>query len=71
LNAASVRFATSSNQLKKKHWWENFKMQLLIGGVILALIIIVLTSLYVKLDKGSDVYIDGEKIELENDKKDD
>ncbi len=54
LNAASVQFATSSRRVKQKMWWENLKMQLIIGGVVLALIIIILAVLGVKFGGGDD-----------------
>ena len=31
LNAASATFAVNSTKLKKKYWWENLKMKMIIG----------------------------------------
>ena len=43
LSAASVQFHQSSNRLRKKMWWENLKMKLIVGAFLLALFIVVVT----------------------------
>ena len=49
LEAASNSFATSAKRVRKKMWWENLKMKLIIGGVILAILIIIITIIAVKV----------------------
>ena len=49
LEAASNSFATSAKRVRKKMWWENLKMKLIIGGVVLAVLIIIITIIAVKV----------------------
>ena len=49
LEAASNSFATSAKRVRKKMWWENLKMKLIIGGVLLAILIIIITIIAVKV----------------------
>ena len=49
LEAASNSFATSAKKVRKKMWWENLKMKLIIGGVVLAILIIIITIIAVKV----------------------
>ena len=49
LEAASNSFATSAKRVRKKMWWENLKMKLIIGGVLLAILIVIITIIAVKV----------------------
>ena len=64
LNATSVQFHQSSNRLRKKMWWENLKMKLIIGAFVLALLIIVITIIAVQFsdDDGGSSGSDGGQV---------
>ena len=49
LEAASNSFATSAKRVRKKMWWENLKMKLIIGGVLLAILIVIITIIAVEV----------------------
>lgn len=44
-NGAS-QFEQSSRKLKKKYWWANMKMNIIIGIVVLVILIIIIASIY-------------------------
>lgn len=56
LEAASNSFATSAKRVRKKMWWENLKMKLIIGGVVLAILIIIITIIAVKVNHETDFH---------------
>jgi hypothetical protein len=40
LNQQSIRFKKHSNQLKQAMWWQNAKMMILVGGVVVVILAI-------------------------------
>jgi len=44
LNAAAVKFKKQSTQLKKRMWWKNVKLYLIVG-VVLVIIILIIVSM--------------------------
>ena len=61
LEQSSIQFSTTARRVRKKMWWENFKMKLCLGGtvvVVLIVIIIVIVMETKKSDSGND---DGDK----------
>merc|ERR1712012_239157 len=37
LENSSLQFSTTARRVRKKMWWENFKMKIIIGGVVIVL----------------------------------
>merc|ERR1711934_107475 len=52
LQQSSIQFASTSRKLKKKMWWENMKMKIVIGCVLAALLLIIIIVI-VEETKGS------------------
>ncbi|CAI9621967.1 unnamed protein product [Staurois parvus] len=48
LQAGASQFETSAAKLKRKYWWKNCKM-MIVMGVVCALMFIILTSKYVNV----------------------
>lgn len=48
-------FQRTAGRVKQKMWWQNFKLQLLIGGLILLLVVVILASVFANKGKGSTV----------------
>ncbi|MBN3272233.1 VAMP1 protein, partial [Polyodon spathula] len=46
LQAGASQFETSAAKLKRKNWWKNCKMMIILGGVC-AIILIVIISKYI------------------------
>ena len=42
LEQSSIQFSTTARRVRKKMWWENFKMKLCLGGTILIVLIIII-----------------------------
>jgi hypothetical protein len=51
LNETSKAFSKSATQLKDKMWWKMWKMRLLIGGLIIAVLIIIIVPIAVISNK--------------------
>merc|ERR1712156_637366 len=49
LQATSAVFQQSSKRLRKKYWWQNLKMKLILGGVSVGVIIIIVLIAYFSL----------------------
>ncbi|TPP66517.1 Vesicle-associated membrane protein 1 [Fasciola gigantica] len=39
LQAGASQFEASAGKLKNKYWWKNMKMNIIIGGVVLVVVI--------------------------------
>ncbi|XP_028966771.1 vesicle-associated membrane protein 2-like [Galendromus occidentalis] len=48
LQTGASQFEQSSRKLKKKFWWQNMKMNIIIGIVVLVILIIILASIFGK-----------------------
>lgn len=42
LQAGAAQFQTNAGDLKRKHWWENMKMWLILGGIGIIIVIIII-----------------------------
>ena len=45
LNQQSIRFKKHSNQLKQAMWWQNAKMMILVGGIVVVVIGLIIYSM--------------------------
>ena len=53
LQMNAMQFATQSSQLKRKYWWKNLKMWIIIGTVCTVLLILIIgVSVGTKNDDG-------------------
>merc|ERR1711981_471398 len=52
LEQSSIQFSQSSRRLRKKYWWQNLKMKLILGGVCIVVIIIIVLIAYFSLHHG-------------------
>lgn len=44
LEHGATEFTSRANQLKRKYWWQNMKMNLIIGLIVLVVLIIIIIS---------------------------
>mmetsp|Transcript_49804 Transcript_49804/g.128137 ORF Transcript_49804/g.128137 Transcript_49804/m.128137 type:complete len:88 (-) Transcript_49804:457-720(-) len=44
LNQQAFKFKKHSTSLRKKMWWKNFKLQLIIASIIIVIILIIVFS---------------------------
>jgi len=52
LQAGASQFEASAGKLKRKFWWKNMKMMLIMGGVIGVIVIILIAWIYSKVGGG-------------------
>ncbi|MGH0173011.1 UNVERIFIED_CONTAM: hypothetical protein FKN15_008488 [Acipenser sinensis] len=50
LQAGASQFETSAAKLKRKNWWKNCKMMIILGGVCAIILIIIISYLYSTLE---------------------
>ncbi|KAI9343883.1 synaptobrevin-domain-containing protein [Zopfochytrium polystomum] len=43
LQNSSLQFKKGANEVRKQMWWKDFKMKMILGGVVLAIIIIIIS----------------------------
>ncbi|KAJ1568582.1 hypothetical protein HK405_000298 [Cladochytrium tenue] len=43
LQNSSLQFKKGANEVRKQMWWKDFKMKMILGGVILAIIAIIIS----------------------------
>lgn len=53
LEDASRNFQVSARNVKKKMWWQDMKMKLIIGGIITVIVIVITTVIIVETTGGS------------------
>ncbi|CAF3869131.1 unnamed protein product [Rotaria magnacalcarata] len=51
LNEGSRQFAIHAQKLKKKYWWKNCRMWVILGSVIAIIIIIIVVAVVIKTKK--------------------
>lgn len=51
LDLSAFKFVHGSRKLQRKMWWQNFKLKLIFGLIILALLLILIVSLVIKRKK--------------------
>lgn len=44
-------FQRTAGRVKQKMWWQNFKLQLLIGGLLVLLVVVILASVFANKNK--------------------
>lgn len=54
LQAGAQQFEMSATRLKRKYWWQNLKMWLILVGVVLVIIIIIIVWVVSTQGSGSD-----------------
>ena len=42
LEQSSIQFSTTARRVRKKMWWENFKMKLCLGGTVVVVLIVII-----------------------------
>ncbi|RNA35065.1 vesicle-associated membrane 7-like [Brachionus plicatilis] len=57
LEANAVQFTTVSKKIKRKMWWQNLKMKIILVCVILVIIAIITVALILKFKKSDDTEI--------------
>ena len=45
LSSRANEFRISSRNIRRKFWWQNFRFQLVIGAVLMAIIIVIIVSI--------------------------
>lgn len=45
LNQQSIRFKKHSNQLKTAMWWQNAKLMIFVGGIVIVIILVAFYSM--------------------------
>lgn len=50
LELTSTAFATTSKKVKRKMWWEDFKMKICIGGVALVILISIIIVIVIQTE---------------------
>lgn len=55
LEQSAITFTTASKRLRKKYWWENLKMKLILGGVLVTILIIIIVVIVVETKKSDPV----------------
>uniref|UniRef100_H3B3A8 V-SNARE coiled-coil homology domain-containing protein n=1 Tax=Latimeria chalumnae TaxID=7897 RepID=H3B3A8_LATCH len=46
LQAGASQFETSAAKLKRKNWWKNCKMMIILGGTIAIILIVIIDKLF-------------------------
>merc|ERR1712227_227695 len=54
LQAGAAQFETNATSLQRKFWWQNMKMNLIIGGVIVIVIVIIIFATTLPKKGGDD-----------------
>jgi len=54
LQAGAAQFETNATSLQRKFWWQNMKMNLIIGGVIVIVIVIIILATTLPKKGGDD-----------------
>merc|ERR1712141_183647 len=49
---SGLQFSRSAKKVKRKYWWENLKMKLIIGGVVVTIVIVIIVVIVVKTGGG-------------------
>jgi len=53
LQAGASQFEASAGKLKRKYWWKNCKMMLILGGIVGIIVIIIIVWIVQSQDSGS------------------
>merc|ERR1711936_197083 len=61
LENSSLQFSTTARRVRKKMWWENFKMKICIGGVVIVLLIVIIVVIVMETKKSDNGNDDGAK----------
>ncbi|KAJ3094279.1 hypothetical protein HDU96_001749 [Phlyctochytrium bullatum] len=51
LQNSSQQFRKGASAVRKQMWWKDFKMKLILGGIIVAILIIIIVSIVVGTKK--------------------
>ncbi|XP_040572815.1 vesicle-associated membrane protein 3 [Lepeophtheirus salmonis] len=57
LEANSNSFAASSVRLRRKYWWENLKMKLIIGGIFITVIVFIIIVLVFEFNGSNNDHV--------------
>jgi t-SNARE complex subunit (syntaxin) len=51
LQVGAQQFQTTATRIKRKYWWQNIKMALILGGIIVVIIIIIIVAIVTSTQK--------------------